>query len=276
MNELTSTQWLSDHLSDRRLIIADIRWSSADVDGGYKAYIAGHIPGAVFLDLDRVLSDRSDLSRGRHPLPDPEVFVTALAEIGIGQGSRVVAYDDAAGSIAARFWWMMTWIGADCASVLDGGITKWIAERRPLEEGKPNPLPPADQKLPVCLKTELVAAMSELESGGSDMLILDARAPERYRGEIEPIDSRGGHIPGAVNFSFVKTLTDTAAPVFRSKDELTKLFREVGVSESKNIVSYCGSGVTACHNLLAMKIAGIENTRLYPGSWSEWVRHHDA
>jgi thiosulfate/3-mercaptopyruvate sulfurtransferase len=276
MNELVSTEWLSDHLSDPELVVADIRWTAADPDGGNKAYLEGHIPGAIVLSLDRVLSDRSDLSRGRHPLPNPELFVKMLAEIGIGKGNRIVAYDDAAGSIAARFWWMMTWIGADCASVLDGGITKWIAELRSLEQGKSNRVQRAVQPYTVKLNPAMVAKMSELESGDSNLLLIDARAPERYRGEIEPIDMRGGHIPGAINYPFSKNLTDTEPQVFRSQEELAKLFRDAGVDKSRNIVSYCGSGVTACHNLLAMQIAGIDNARLYPGSWSEWACHHDA
>jgi thiosulfate/3-mercaptopyruvate sulfurtransferase len=170
----------------------------------------------------------------------------------------------------------MTWIGADCVSLLDGGIPKWIAEHRDLEHGKPNGLQRQVQPYPVDLNPAMVAEMSELESGESNLLLIDARAPERYRGEIEPIDSRGGHIPGAINIPFAKNLTDTPPQVFRGKDELAKQFREAGVEDGKNIVSYCGSGVTACHNLLAMKIAGIKKARLYPGSWSEWVRHHDA
>jgi thiosulfate/3-mercaptopyruvate sulfurtransferase len=276
MNELASTDWLSGHLSDQGLIIADIRWSATDPDGGHKAYLAGHIPGAVFLDLDRALADRSNLSRGRHPLPNPETFVLALAEAGIGQGSRVVAYDDTAGSIAARLWWMMNWIGADFTSVLDGGITRWIAEHRQLEQGKANPAPRFTRPLPAKSNSALVAEMSELESRDNHLLLIDARAPERYRGEIEPIDIRGGHIPGAINIPFSKNLTDTAPQVFRSRDELAKLYRDAGLHEGRNIVSYCGSGVTACHNLLAMKIAGIEKARLYPGSWSEWACHHNA
>jgi thiosulfate/3-mercaptopyruvate sulfurtransferase len=130
--------------------------------------------------------------------------------------------------------------------------------------------------LQVKLNPDSVAAMSELESLGKDMLPIDARAAERYRGEIEPIDSRAGHIPGAINIPFTRNLTETALPVFRSRDELRKLYRDAGVTEDMDVISYCGSGVTACHNLLAMKIAGFENTRLYPGSWSEWICHHDS
>jgi thiosulfate/3-mercaptopyruvate sulfurtransferase len=276
MNDLVSTDWLSEHLTDFDLVVVDIRWVSGSPDGGYQAYLAGHIPGAIFLSLDETLSDRSDMSRGRHPLPEPRVFAAALASVGIGQGSRLVVYDDSAGSIAARLWWMMNWIGADSTAVLDGGISKWISEKRPLEAGNARSRRHHTQPLAVNLNSGMVAGMKEVESLSENSMLIDARAPERYRGEVEPIDSRGGHIPGAVNHHFAMNLTDSEAPVFLSSAQLRKNFRDAGADEGKDIICYCGSGVTACHNLLALKLAGFQGAKLYPGSWSEWICYHKA
>jgi len=268
---LVTTEWLAKHLSDRNLIVADIRWDASAVDAGVKAYTAGHIPGAVYVDLDTELADRSDLSRGRHPLPDPQIFVEALARHGIGQDTTMVVYDDKAGSLAARLWWMMRWISAPAALVLDGGFTKWVVEGRPVESGPGRkPLPHPHPHVPRAHST-MVADFFELEDPEENLLLLDARAPERYRGEVEPTDARAGHIPGAINAPWMNNVSSGQEQIFKTADELRSQFEVLGIREDSDVVASCGSGVTACHNLLAMEIAGLHGARLYPGSWSEWI-----
>lgn len=276
MNTIVSTAWLTEHISDSNLVIADTRWVNGDLNGGGRLYKEGHLPGAIFLDVDTVLADRTDLTRGRHPLPDPETFVRKLADSGIGRDSFIVAYDDANGSVAARLWWMMRWLGVNNAVVLDGGIQKWKAEGRPIEAGEgrkperhPAPLPPA-------INQSLFVEMKNLEADRNSRLLIDARAGERYRGEVEPIDKRAGHIPGAININFKDNLADGNTPVFRDATELRALYGRAGIDNYKEVVCYCGSGVTACHDLLALSIAGFETAKLYPGSWSEWICHHEA
>ncbi len=268
---LVTTEWLAPRLGDPRLVVADVRWDMADPKGGRAAYEAGHIPGAVFLDLDTQLADRSDLRRGRHPLPDPLRFVKILAEVGIGKGKSVIAYDGGGGEIAARLWWMLRWIGHDDVAVLDGSLNKWVAEERTLESG---PVPPALavpplEPLPrlgmVLPKTEVQPA---IERG---LLLLDARAPERYRGEVEPVDRCAGHIPGAINAPWAENMTPSAPPVFRNPETLRARFKALGVRPGTAVACSCGSGVTACHDILALEIAGFPGARLYPGSWSEWI-----
>ena len=269
---IVSTQWLDEHLGTPELMIADIRWVNGPAEAAFNLYKAGRIPGAIFLDLDQELSDRSDLTRGRHPLPDPQKFVQMLARFGIGKGVQIIAYDDTAGSIAARLWWMMQWIGMPVCSVLDGGINKWIAEGRPLEKGDAVPVPrPAEPVVPV-LHPEMILRKSEIQTAVSNgMILMDARAPERYRGDVEPIDRLAGHIPGAVNAPFSNNLTTDATPVFRTPAQLREHYQSLGVSDGHEAICSCGSGVTACHDLLAMSIAGFKDMKLYPGSWSEWI-----
>lgn len=275
MHDLVDTGWLATHLGAENLVVADVRWQHGQPRFGQEAFEAGRIPGSVRLDLDRDLSDLTDPSRGRHPLPDPRRLVAALARAGIGEGTRVVAYDDAAGAVAVRLWWLLRWLGQKGVGfLLDGGIAKWTAEGRAVESGPaPDPAPHPRPIAPrvrdeLTVPRDLVARAETLE-----LILLDARAPERYRGEVEPIDARAGHIPGAVNAPFAASLTADAAPVFRSPEELRAGFAQLGIGpgDGPRIVCYCGSGVTACHDLLALELAGIRGARLYPGSWSEWV-----
>jgi thiosulfate/3-mercaptopyruvate sulfurtransferase len=270
MNPIVSTSWLADHLHDPNLIVADIRHVATEPGAGFRFYLAGHIPGAVFLDVDSDLADRSDLTKGRHPLPDPRVFVRNLSRVGIGKGMRVVAYDDKAGSNAARLWWMLRWIGVSDVAVLDGGIPKWISEQRPLESGES---PPRGQVTPFdpTVNTRMVVSKGEVLMYAQIGLLLDARSPERFRGEIEPIDVRAGHIPGAVNAPWEQNITGGEDPVLLSPTELREHYRNLGVSPDRKVACYCGSGVTACHDILALEIAGFPGARLYPGSWSEWI-----
>ncbi len=274
MNPIVSTDWLAAKLTDPDLVVADVRWQHGKPDAGRTAYTTARIPGAVFLDLDTDLSDRSDpeLIRGRHPLPDAQRFVDSLADAGIGRGTTVVVYDGATGSIASRLWFMLRWVGHTNVAVLDGGMAKWVAENRPTDEAAPatrtahsQPIiaQPNDSLL-LPTKSAVAAALAR------GTLLLDARAPERFRGEHEPIDKHAGRIAGAVNAPFDGNLRSREVGTMHSPDELRTRFQSLGVTQEAEVACYCGSGVTACHDLLALAIAGFTNTKLYPGSWSEW------
>jgi len=268
---IVSTNWLAAHLYDPNLAIADIRSVTNQPDAGRMMYREGHIPGAVFLDLDEDLADRSDLSKGRHPLPDPRVFVQKLARIGIGKGKRVIAHDDKAGSNAARLWWMLRWIGVRDSAVLDGGITKWVAEGHPVESGQPHmvtSVEPFDAIVDRSMSFDKTQVAHAIENG---FLLVDARSTERFRGEREPIDARAGHIPGAINAPWEHNITSATAPTLKSDAELRRLYQQLGVTDASRVVCYCGSGVTACHDILALELAGLPGAKLYPGSWSEWI-----
>jgi thiosulfate/3-mercaptopyruvate sulfurtransferase len=273
---LVTPKWLFSHLGEPDLVIADVRWVSGNPQGAREGYLAGRIPGAVFVDIDNDLADRSDPTRGRHPLPDPQHFVEALAAVSIGRQTRVVAYDDNAGSIAARLWWMLRWLGHDRVWLLDGALAGWKAENLPLDGGPaPVPVRSADP-LEATPRMDLIATPADVEDASANgIILLDARAPERFSGAVEPIDLRGGHIPGALNAPWARNVTDEPAPRFRNPGELRKLFDALGVTSAGNVICYCGSGVTACHNVLAMEYAGLGTARLYPGSWSEWLQHHE-
>ena len=264
--------WLAAHLDDPDVVVADVRWY-LDGRSGRDAYEAGHVPGAVFVDLDAVLAADPATGGGRHPLPDPGVFAGALGRLGIGDGVTVVAYDDAGGAIAARLWWMLRTVGQD-AAVLDGGIASWTGA---LEKGR-GPDRPTVARTPVpwpsdrLVSADDVAAISEGRVDG--VRLLDARAPERFKGEVEPIDARAGHIPGAVNAPFAENL-DPETGRFRPAEELRARYIGLLGEPPQEAVAYCGSGVTACHTLLALEVAGLPEGRLFPGSWSEWSARAD-
>jgi thiosulfate/3-mercaptopyruvate sulfurtransferase len=232
------------------------------------AYAAGHIPGAVFLDVGEDLSapggGRGQPS-GRHPWPPEEQVARVLGAAGIGPETTVVAYDDQAGAIAARLWYVLRAHGHDAAAVLDGGLAKWIAEGRPLTTSVPHP---AAARFEAHLRPGWVVTKEDVRTRGRDGLVLDARAAERFRGETEPIDPRAGHVPGARSAPYAENLTGGRAPTFRPPEELRARYESLGAGVREPIV-YCGSGVTACHDLLALDLAGLRG-RLYAGSWSEW------
>ena len=249
--------WLPAHRDE--VVLADVRWY-LDGRSGRAAYDAGHLPGAVFVDLDRWLAAPASPAAGRHPLPDPQVFAAGMGQLGIGDDTPVIAYDDAGGTVAARLVWLLRAIGHD-AALLDGGLT---AHEGPLERSAavraPAVFTPRDWP------AERLATIDDAVAPGS--VVLDARAPERYRGEVEPVDSRAGHIPGAVNLPAAVTVD--ARGRFLAADELRRRFAAVGVTEGTPVISYCGSGVTACANLVALELAGLGPGRLYPGSWSQY------
>lgn len=268
MRDLVTTGWLARHLGEPDLRIVDVRWYLDPARRGRDAYAAGHIPGAVFLDVDADLSapggGRGRLV-GRHPWPPEEQVSRVMSAAGIGPGTRVVAYDDQAGAVAARLWYLLRAHGHDDVAVLDGGIRKWSAEGRPLTTDAPAVTP---ARFEARLRPGFVLTKGDMLGRGAGRLVLDARAPERYRGESEPVDPRAGHIPGARNTPFAGNLTGGPHPVMLAPQELRKRYAALGAEGSAPIV-YCGSGVTACHDLLALKLAGLQGS-LYAGSWSEW------
>jgi thiosulfate/3-mercaptopyruvate sulfurtransferase len=252
--------WLARHRPE--VVVADVRWY-LDGRSGREAYERGHLPGAVFVDLNRWLAGPASAASGRHPLPDPAVFAEGMASLGISNESRVVAYDDAGGSIAARLVWLLR-ITGHAASILDGGIDGWAG---PLDTEEPSPAA-GTFRLQEWPGDRFVDA-DEVASAG---LVLDARAPERFRGEVEPVDARAGHVPGARNAPFIDNLDEGGK--FRSPGQLRSHYQRFQVDEDATPVVYCGSGVTACHDLLALELAGFGGGRLYVGSWSQWSADH--
>lgn len=250
--------------------VFDCRCSPVDPDAGRRAYRAGHIAGARFADLDRVLAGPPTARSGRHPLPEPEALAAWFANEGVGADTQIVAYDDAGGAFAARLWWLARRLGHSAAAVLDGGLRAWREAEGALETGDTAPPEPAVFPRRAPLARALDAGdVLEIVRGGRLGRLVDARSSPRYRGSAEPIDPVAGHIPGAVNRPFAENLD--ARGRFLGRETLRKRFEAVGASPDE-LVHYCGSGVTACHNLLAMEHAGLAGSSLYPGSWSEWIR----
>lgn len=245
--------------------ILDVRWR-LDRPEGRPDYLDGHLPGAVYVDLDHELARRGDPREGRHPLPPREELQAAARRWGIRAGDTVVAYDDVHSVAAARAWWVLTRSGLADVRVLDGGLRGWLAARLPLETGDVLPRPPGDVVLTEI--TEGVADIDVVEEWPDHGLLLDVRAPERYRGDSEPLDPVGGHIPGAVNLPTTVHLT---AGRFRTADEIRAEFAAAGVRDGVAVAAYCGSGIAATHTALAGAIAGIDVV-VYPGSWSQWSR----
>ncbi|MBL8472596.1 MAG: sulfurtransferase [Rhodocyclaceae bacterium] len=249
-------------------LAVDCRHSLADPAFGRNAYLHGHIPGAVFAHIDDDLSGPMTGRNGRHPLPDAERLAARLAELGVNTDHLVVAYDDAGSMFAARLWWLLRWLGHERVAVLNGGLQAWQAAGFPLEAGRVA-LPPGDFRRSAAAMHTVDASDVQGALESESMLVVDARSPDRFRGENETLDPVGGHIPGAVNRFFRDNLD--AQGHFHTPAHLREQWQAVlGPRQANEIVHQCGSGVTACHNLLAMEIAGLSGSRLYPGSWSEW------
>ncbi|HEU4459780.1 MAG TPA: sulfurtransferase [Methylibium sp.] len=252
--------------------LLDASFDLADPAAGERAWAAGHLPGALYLHLDRDLADHAPAPdgrfRGRHPLPAREAFAATLGRFGVGPATAVVVHDRQGGVYAARAWWMLRWLGHAEVAVLDGGVAAWTAAGHPLSsEPPPAPTPAA----PYPAGASLVASIDADALGArlGTLRLIDARAPERFRGEVEPLDPIAGHIPGALNRPFKDNLD--AQGRFLPPDALRAAFVPLlGGAPAADVVHQCGSGVTACHNLLAMDAAGLAGSALYPGSWSEW------
>ena len=266
---LVDVATLQAHLDDPSWLVVDVRHQLADTGYGERAYGAGHIPGAVFLHCDRDLSGPMTGSNGRHPLPDRQRLAARLGDVGIGNNTQVVVYDDAQGMIAGRLWWLMRWLGHDRVAFLDGGFPLWQAEGRPLTADVPARPATGFSAEPSALadKVEADWLLGHLEA--PELCLIDARGPDRFRGENETIDPVAGHIPGARNRCFKDNIEADGRfkPAAVLRAEYLAL---MAGSDAKDVVVQCGSGVSACLNLLAMEIAGLRGARLYPGSWSEW------
>lgn len=267
---LISATDLSRHLSEPDWVVLDCRHDLANPDSGRNAYAEGHIPNAQFAHLDTDLAGdkvgADKLFRGRHPLPDRAAFIATLRRWGINDTSQVVAYDAHGGMFAARLWWMLRWVGHDAVAVLDGGLPAWLAKDLPLSVG-PSPHAPGNLSGKPTLASTVNAADILNDLSDAIRTIVDARAPDRFRGENETLDPVGGHIPGAKNRFFKENLQ--ADGHFKSSEQLRTEFNAL-IGSSANAIMQCGSGVTACHNLLALEVAGLPGAALYPGSWSEW------
>lgn len=269
---LIGARELAAHLNDPDWVIFDCRHDLTNPDFGRAAYARGHLPGAHFLHLDEDLSGPMTGRNGRHPLPDPQRLARRLGELGVSNATQVVAYDDAGGMFAARLWWLMRWLGHRLVAVLDGGLIAWCDTAQALTKSAPQPVP---QTFTARLQDGVVdAAYVEAHLRQSDVLLIDARSPDRYRGENETLDPVGGHIPGAINRFFRDNL-DTHGR-FKQASVLREEFgRILKGGDARRVVHQCGSGVTACHNMLAMEAAGLSGSRLYAGSWSEWCADHE-
>ncbi|MEO8537240.1 MAG: sulfurtransferase [Betaproteobacteria bacterium] len=266
---LIDTETLAARLDDPAFVIVDVRHDLAQPDTfGTEAYAQSHVPGARFAHVERELSAHKTGRNGRHPLPTPEAAAALFGRLGIDATKQVAVYDQGSGMFASRLWWMLRWLGHDNAAVLDGGFTKWQREGRPVSAQLPAVQPTTFVPAHVRPTVSATGVAASLPRHG--LLLLDARAAERYRGDVEPLDPIAGHIPGAINRPYTRNVA--ADGTFRSPRELREEFEAMLHGRAPDdLVHYCGSGISACHNLLAMTVAGYPLTRLYPGSWSEWV-----
>lgn len=264
-SSLISPEALAARLGEPRLRICDVRWYLGRPADGRTAYDAGHLPGAIYVDLDQDLAARQ--GPGRHPLPDPAAFARRLGELGIGDGDSVVAYDDAGGGVAARLWWMLDNLGFRDVAVLDGGLPAWTAAGLPISSDAVR-WPPAH--LTLAARWSRVIERDDLRERLGTVVLLDARAGERYRGEVEPVDAYPGHIPTAISSPTTANLGPDGR--FLSPGTLRERYTALRGGGGSEVVSSCGSGVTACHNALAMRVAGLPDPILYPGSYSDWSR----
>lgn len=268
MNAIVSMKWLLARLYEPDLVIADCRFQLGKPDAGREAYEAGHIPGAVYLDLERDLSGPVGEHGGRHPLPDVEALAARLAAAGISNESRVVAYDDQGGAMASRLWWLLRYLGHDNVFVLDEGFGAWSREGYPVDSETRTVVP---ARFEPRVRPDMLADVEEvrLKRGQPGVILIDSRESPRYRGEVEPIDRVAGHIPGAIN----RFWADSRDPDGKWRDPAAQSVRFADLPPSDEIIVYCGSGVTATPNVLALEAAGFERVKLYAGSWSDWISY---
>ena len=259
---------LAPHLNDPAWVIVDTRFDLADPARGEQQYLASHIPGARYAHLDRDLSGATTGVNGRHPLPTPDQLRQRFGKLGIARDTQVVVYDADNSMYAARLWWMLRYMGHDGVAVLDGGFARWCREGHPVRSG-PEQWSQASFSGAPRDEWRVDAQTVQRLLGDPSRILVDARAESRYRGEDETLDKVGGHIPGAKNFFYRRNLADDNT--FKAPDQLRREWQALlGSNQPANVVMYCGSGVTACHNLLALEHAGLTGARLFPGSWSEW------
>lgn len=267
---LVDTNWLGAHIGDPDCVLIDCRFSLTNPDWGGAQHQNSHIPGARFAHLDLDLSSPIQPDTGRHPLPDAIALSKKLSLWGLDADTRAIVYDDAGGAFAARLWWLLRWLGHKRAALLDGGLPAWIARGFPLETTEQDPKP---RRFVPRRDDNAWLTTADIEDNLHTQCyqVVDARAPERFRGEREPIDPVSGHIPGAVSLPLTGSLREDGR--FQPPDRLRRRFLEcLGEQPPELVVHSCGSGVNACHNVLAMELAGLPGSKLYAGSWSEWIR----
>jgi len=268
---LVSTDILNQQLNNPNWIIIDCRFSLADTEAGAKAYRYGHIPNARYAHLDKDLSSQITDFTGRHPLPNFSLLAKKLGAWGVTNNSQIIAYDDAGGAFAGRLWWLLRCMGHDKVAVLNGGIKQWQKQGLSVTTALPV-IKPTTFRAYLDDSAWLNAVQVENSTARKTICLIDARTPERYRGEQEPIDPVAGHIPSALNRAFQLNLDSNG--LFLAPEQLRKQFKQlIGTTIPEQVVHYCGSGVTACHNLLAMEYAGLTGSKIYTGSWSEWIRN---
>ena len=271
-SEIISSDILSANLNLKDLVIVDCRFELKNPEKGYQDYLASHIPGAYYANLDKDLASPATSISGRHPLPDSALFSDLLSRWGVTVNSQVVVYDQNGGSLAVRLWWLLNYFGFSRVAVLDGGFSHWLDGNFPVDNQtvqfhKQDNLPPLEPNTQMMVPIEEMTALV----ASPDYLIIDARAEDRYLGKLEPIDKIAGHIPGAVNRFHGCNLTYEG--LFKSPEKLRMEFLSlIGNRPYSKVIVYCGSGVTSCHHILSMKMAGISGPRLYVGSWSEWIQ----
>ncbi len=265
---LLTVDRLNELLQQDACVLVDCRFDLSQPQNSLPEYLAGHIPGAAFAHLDQHLSSKIAAHSGRHPMPDPDAFAVFLENIGWQTEKLLVAYDAGSNAFSSRLWWLMRYFGLP-AALLDGGLEAWKQAGLPLQPGHVVGKPGIRPELKA--NATLTASAADILSRGPNLTLIDARAPERYSGAVEPLDSKAGHIPGALNRPM--NLNLNADGRFKSPQQLRDEFGQLlGARQIDSVVNYCGSGVTACHNMFAMELAGLGSTRVYPGSWSEWIR----
>jgi thiosulfate/3-mercaptopyruvate sulfurtransferase len=275
MNVIVQPRWLLARMYEPDLVIVDCRFQLGAPEAGRKAYEQDHIPGALYADLEADLSAPITEHGGRHPLPDTQSFAAFIGKLGIGQDTRVVAYDDQGGAFAARLWWLLRYHGHQKTYILDGGYAKWNELGYPVSDAKPPVIVP--KTFVPDIQADMLVSMQDVRErlGNSGTLLIDSREPRRYRGEEEPIDRKAGHIPGARNLFWKDVLNSEG--MWKSVEEQKQRLAEAGLdpNSGQEIIVYCGSGVTACPNVLALEQAGYRNVKLYAGSWSDWISYSE-
>tara|TARA_Y100000768_G_scaffold16930_1_gene11767 strand:- start:1066 stop:1920 length:855 start_codon:yes stop_codon:yes gene_type:complete len=266
---IISASDLKNNINNKDFIIFDTRCDIKDRGYGIDSYTEGHIENSIFVDVDTDLASEKQAGTGRHPLPQIDVFCEKLSHWGMDNNKQVVVYDDAGGAFAGRLWWMLKWLGHDNVAVLNGGLNSWVKNGNKLVT---SPTLFEKSYFEPNVRPDMIASLSEVEDAqyGMNTILLDARSKERYEGISDPVDPIAGHVPGAISHPLGTNLDKTGK--FKSKEELKHNFDKVSSEmKEKAIISMCGSGITACHNILALEISGIKNVKLYVGSWSEWI-----
>ncbi|MMZ58358.1 3-mercaptopyruvate sulfurtransferase [compost metagenome] len=274
MDSIISKQWLLARMYEPDLIIVDCRFQLGSPKAGQDAFKTSHIPGAIYLDLEEDLSSSVGDHGGRHPLPDPQTLAQRLGQVGINNSNRIVAYDDQAGMYASRLWWLLRWLGHDNVYVMEEGFTSWKEAGYPVTDANPVKIPSSFQ---YTVRHEMVVDMQTVKQNLNhpSVLLVDSREPIRYQGLQEPIDAKAGHIPGAINSLWKNVLKDQASGSWNNNEELRDHFTPItqALDHGKEIVVYCGSGVSACPNVLALYKLGYDKVKLYAGSWSDWISY---